>query len=169
MRKMTTKKPLDRIDRQILMALQNDARLSNKELAARVGLAPSSCLERVRRLRKRRMLGSAHALAEPTGLGVGVQALVAVDVYHQSRSAIEAFDRSLRALPEVVALFNVSGRHDFLVHLACRDTAHLRELMFEAFTGVAAVRYHETSLIFDRYRAPGWPDLVEGTTSQGVP
>jgi DNA-binding Lrp family transcriptional regulator len=158
---MSDQKPLDRIDRRILQVLQNDARCSNKELAATVGLAPSSCQERVRRLRIRGLLGGAHAETDPEALGVGIQALVAVDVYHQSAAAIAEFDRALRALPEVIALFNVSGRHDYLVHLACRDTAHLRSLMLEAFTGVEAVRYHETSLIFDRYRAVGWPDLVE--------
>ena len=160
---MTTQKALDRIDRRILQALQNDARCSNKELAAQVGLAPSSCLERVRRLRKRGLLGAAHAETDPAALGVGIQALVSVDVYHHSAEAIAAFDRTLRGLPEVIAFFNVSGRHDYLVHLACRDTAHLRTLMLEAFTGVEAVRYHETSLIFDRYRSSGWPDLAESS------
>jgi len=154
-------RPLDRIDHAILAALQKNARLSNKELAARVGLAPSSCLERVRRLRARGTLGAAHAQVDPGAFGVGVQALVSVDVYHQSRAAIETFEAVLRALPEAVAYFNVSGRHDFLVHLACRDTAHLREVMFEAFTGQEAVRYHETALVFERYRAEGWPDLAE--------
>ncbi len=158
---MSNQAQLDRIDRGIIAALQNNARLSNKELAARVGLAPSSCLERVRRLRSRGVLGEAHTVAAPEALGVGVQALVAVDLYHQSADAITAFDRSLRARSEVIAFFNVSGRHDYLVHVACRDTAHLRQLMLDAFTGVEAVRYHETSLIFDRYRAAGWPDLLD--------
>ncbi len=160
---MSRQDRLDRIDRRILQRLQNDARCSNKELAAHVGLAPSSCLERVRRLRRDGQLGDAHSETDPAALGVGIQALVAVDLYHQSEAAIADFDRSLRGLPEVIAFFNVSGRHDYLVHLACRDTAHLRALMLEAFTGVEAVRYHETSLVFGRYRSPGWPDLVQGS------
>ncbi len=161
---MASEKSLDRIDHQILAALQNDARISNKELAAWVGLAPSSCLERVRRLRERGALGTAHAETDPEAFGVGIQALVSVDLYHQSRESIEAFDRSLRVLPEVVAFFHVSGRHDFIVHVACRDTEHLRELMLETFSGTNVVRLHETALIFDRYRAPGWPDLSRSSS-----
>jgi DNA-binding Lrp family transcriptional regulator len=69
---------LDRIDFAILAALQNDGRLTNKELAGRVGLAPSSCLERVRRLREAGTLRGSHAEVDPAVLGIGLQALLAV-------------------------------------------------------------------------------------------
>jgi DNA-binding Lrp family transcriptional regulator len=77
--------PLDRIDRALVRALQKDARLSNKELAAQVGLAPSSCLERVRRLRRTGVLRGFHADVAPEALGVGLQALIAVQLRQHSR------------------------------------------------------------------------------------
>ena len=78
-------RPLDRIDCTILEALQNDARLSNKELAARVGLAPSSCLERVRRLREDGILRSAHFVVDPHALGIGLQAMIAIRLHKHDR------------------------------------------------------------------------------------
>ena len=81
----------DRIHFAILAALQNDARLSNKELAARVGLAPSSCLERVRRLRAGRVLLGFRALVEPRALGIAMQALVFVRLVRHARKQVAAF------------------------------------------------------------------------------
>ena len=69
---------MDRIDNAILGFLQNDGRMSNKELAAAVGLAPSSCLERVRRLQERGILTGFRAVVSPTHLGIGLQAFVSV-------------------------------------------------------------------------------------------
>ena len=71
-------RPLDRLDCQIVDALQRNARLSNKELAAKVGLAASSCLERVRRLGRERVFVGFHAEVDPGALGVGLQAMIAV-------------------------------------------------------------------------------------------
>ena len=86
---------LDRIDMKILRALQNDARLSNKELAGIVGLAPSSCLERVRRLRKEKILLGSHARIEPSAVGIGLQAMIAVQLGQHSRDIVQRF----RTLP----------------------------------------------------------------------
>ena len=74
----------DRIDDAILRALQNNARISNKELAAEVGLAPSSCLERVRRLTDRGVVKGYQAKVDPVALGVGLQAFVAVQLAKHS-------------------------------------------------------------------------------------
>ena len=79
---------LDRIDRQILAALQNNARLSNKELAAVIGLAPSSCLERVRKLEESEVLRGYHADVAPAALGVKLQAMVAVRMREHSRDGL---------------------------------------------------------------------------------
>ena len=81
----------DRIDDAILRELQNNGRLSNKELAAKVGLAPSSCLERVRRLHERGVLTGYKACVDLTTLNVGLQAFVAVRLSHHSREAFESF------------------------------------------------------------------------------
>ena len=143
---------LDRTDLAILAALQNDARLSNKELAARVGLAPSSCLERVRRLRSGGHLRGFHADVAPKSLGIELQALVFVELMAHHRDTYTSFRDEVGGEDEVVSLYNVAGRHDFVVHVAVRDTHHLREFALDRLTSRDDVRRIETSLIFEHHR-----------------
>ncbi len=152
------KQALDRIDRAILALLQKNARLSNKELAARVGLAPSSCLARVQRLTKEGVLRGFHAFVAPDALGIGLQALIAVKLKQHSREKVRAFLRHLLALPEVVALYHVTGAMDFQVHVAVRGTDHLRDLALDAFTVRPEVESIQTSLLFETRWKDVWPD-----------
>jgi DNA-binding Lrp family transcriptional regulator len=146
---------LDRTDFAILAALQNDARLSNKELAARVGLAPSSCLERVRRLRKTGVLTGFRALVDPGALGITMQALVFVRLARHARRQVRAFREHALSLPETIAVYHVAGQHDFLVHVGVRDANHLRDLAMDAFTSRREVSRIETHLIFEHVQ-PGF-------------
>src|SRR5262249_30249629 len=152
---------LDTTDRAILSALQKDAGLSNKELARKIRLAPSSCLQRVRRLWTEGALLGLHAEGSPEALGLRLQALLAVRFTHPLETHVEPFRHQLRARPEVVASYHVSGGVDLLVHVAVRDVAHLRTLGVEAFTSHRLVAHVETSLIFEHERAKGLPDLTE--------
>lgn len=148
--------PLDRIDRAILAALQQNARLANKELAARVGLAESSCHERVKRLVQSGVLRGFHAEVDPKALGVGLQALVAVRLARHTSAAVESFRKAMLALDEAVALFHVAGATDFLVHVAVRDSDELRDLVLRAFTARPEVAHVETSLIYEHARNAGF-------------
>jgi len=157
----STPESLDRIDHEILVALQNNARLSNKELAARIGLAPSSCLERVRRLEATGALRTYHAAIDPGVVGIGLQALVFVRLRRHSRLRVEAFRTYALELAETVGLFHVTGEFDFLVRIAVRDADHLRNLLMDAFTSRPEVAHLETHLIFESVTKPVLPRLVE--------
>jgi DNA-binding Lrp family transcriptional regulator len=146
---------LDRTDFAILAALQNDARLSNKQLAARVGLAPSSCLERVRRLRQTGVLTGFRALVDPAALGITMQALVFVRLARHARQQVKAFREHALSLPETVGVYHVAGHHDFLVHVGVRDANHLRDLAMDAFTTRREVARIETHLISEHMQ-PGF-------------
>jgi len=147
---------LDRIDHELLRALQQNARLSNKELAARVGLAESSCHERVKRLASSGILRGFHADVEPRALGVGLQALVAVKLQRHTSNAVASFRQAILAHAETVALFHVAGANDFLVHVAVRDSDALRDLILRAFTARPEVGHVETSLIYEHARNTGF-------------
>lgn len=151
---------LDRIDLKILRALQNDARLSNKELAGIVGLAPSSCLERVRRLRKEKILLGSHARIEPSAVGIGLQAMIAVQLGRHSRDIVQRFRDHVAELEPVVAVYHIAGGFDFLVHVAVRDANHLRDLALDSFTTRPEVEHLQTSLIFQYEPQPGIPDYL---------
>ncbi|MBK8599121.1 MAG: Lrp/AsnC family transcriptional regulator [Holophagales bacterium] len=151
---------LDRIDFEILDRIQNNARLSNKELAAAVHLAPSTCLGRVQALRRKGVLGAVRAEVLPEALGVGLQALLAVRLEQHGRSKLRAFWKHLRSLPEVRAAFHVSGAHDFLLHVTVRDSRHLRDFALDAITSRPEVAHLETSLVFDVATNPVLPNFL---------
>ena len=151
--------PRDRIDSAILVELQKNARLSNKELAALVGLAPSSCHERVRRLKAQGVLLGSHAEVSRTALGIGLEAMIGVQLQNHSRAVIEEASAAMRDLPEVLAIYQVAGAIDLLVHVAVRDSKHLRDLALDAITSRPDVARVETSLIFDYVRRPALPDF----------
>ena len=140
---------LDEFDRAIVSALQEDGRVSNKELAARVHLSPSSCLERVRRLRKEGVLVSTHTEVHPEAVGLHLQALIGVRLEKHSREAVDAFKAHAWAQPEVQAIYHVGGDHDFLLHVVARDTHHLRDMTMDAFTTRKEVAQIETRIIFE--------------------
>jgi len=150
----------DRIDNNILAALQNNARISNKELAAEVGLAPSSCLERVRRLQRQGVLTGYRASVNPRALGVGLQAFVAVRLSQHSRETVQTFRAHLLTLTEVVSVYHMGGENDFLVHVAVRDANHLRDLALDAFTTRAEVARMETALVYEHVQPPVWPNYA---------
>jgi DNA-binding Lrp family transcriptional regulator len=151
-------RPLDRIDREIVAALSNNARLSNKELAARVGLAPSSCLERFRRLVRDGVLRGFHADVDPQAIGLLIEALVSVQLKQHTRRAFERFRDYLRTLPEVADAYHVAGSTDFLVHVRAPTTDHLRDFLLDAFTTRPEVGRIETSLVFEHL--PGGAPIV---------
>lgn len=145
---------LDRIDAALVRALQNDARQSNKDLAASVGLAPSSCLERVKRLRERGVIRGYHADVAPKELGVRLEAMVLIRLDRHDGAVVEDFRRDMLARPEVLSFMHLAGVNDFLVHVAVRDADHLREICVDGISSRPEVRDVETSLIFERWRGP---------------
>ncbi len=154
---------LDRIDCDIVAALQKNARTSNKELAAIVGLAQSTCLERVRRLTAAGVLRGFHADVDLRSIGVGLQAVITLRLRRHSRPLYETLQAHLGSLPEVMSLFRVSGSDDFIVHVAVRDTQHLNDLCIDAFASRDEVAHIETSLVFEHIRSPNAPNYLDAT------
>ena len=151
---------MDRIDYNILTQLQNDGRMSNKELAAAVGLAPSSCLERVRKLQDRGVITGYKARVNVRALGIGLQAFVAVQLAKHARDFVDDFRQHVMGLPEVVALYHVAGQDDFLVHVAVRDAEHLRNLTLDAFTTRLEVARLNTSLVYEYVQQSTLPNYA---------
>jgi len=155
------KKSLDRIDYEILTLLRNNARISNKEIARKVGLAPSTCLVRIRVLQSSGVISGFHAEIDPVNLGVGIQAMIAVRLLRHFKPDVEAFRSHALNLPEVVQLYHVAGQIDFLVHVWARNSDHLRDLAMTAFTSRKEVAHIETELIFEHIRSAEIPSFSE--------
>ena len=148
---------LDRIDFDLLRLLRKNARMANKELAARVGVAQSTALERIRRLREARVIQGYHADIQPKALGITLQAIVAIRLAQHSRALVDGFREHLLRLPEVVAFYHLAGADDFQVHVAVEDADHLRDFTLTAFTQRAEVAHIETRLIFEYRRSDELP------------
>ena len=110
--------PLDPIDAQILQLLAVDGRMPNSALAARVGIAPSTCLSRVRSLRERGILRGFAADIDPNALGYPIQALVSVRMQPHARDQLTAFMDGMLELPLVLNAYLLGGGEDFLIHVA---------------------------------------------------
>ena len=152
--------PLDEIDRAILEALSEDARIPNNRLAERVGIAQSTCLARVRALRDSGVLHGFHAEVDLAALGRPLQALVAVRLAVQNREQIEQFTAHVRGLPGVLFVFHLAGPTDYLVWVAAASAPDLREFVVEHLATDPAVAHAETSLIYEHSRGPGiWGGL----------
>jgi DNA-binding Lrp family transcriptional regulator len=143
---------LDEIDRHIVRELAQDARLANNALAERAGIAPSTCLGRVRSLRERGVIRGYHADVDPAALGRPLQAMIAVRLQSHARGRIRGFAADVARLPEVLNVFFLAGKDDFLLHVAAASTASLREFV-ESLSATGDISYTETSLIFEHVRA----------------
>ena len=159
------KRALDRIDYEILTLLQNNARISNKEIARKVGLAASTCLVRIRVLQSAGVISGFHTEIDPASLGVGIQAMIAVRLIRHFKPDVDAFHQHALSLPEVVQLYHVAGPIDFLIHVWARDSDHLRHLAMTAFTAREEVSHIETELIFEHIRSAQVPSFTEVETS----
>jgi DNA-binding Lrp family transcriptional regulator len=155
------KRTLDRIDYEILALLRKNARISNKEVARKVGLAASTCLVRIRVLQTSGVISGFHAEIDPVSLGVGIQAMIAVRLLRHFKPDVDAFRNHALSLPEVVQLYHVAGPIDFLIHVWARDSNHLRELAMTAFTSREEVSHIETELIFEHIRSAEVPSFTD--------
>ncbi|MGD9536564.1 MAG: Lrp/AsnC family transcriptional regulator [Alphaproteobacteria bacterium] len=138
---------LDAIDRRILDQLQRNARLSNVELAERVGLSPSPCLRRVRRLEEVGAIRRYVALLDPNLVGLGIVAFIGVRLERTVEQALDIFERAVRDRPEVLECFPITGDIDFLLKVMTRDLPAYEQLMREHILRIPGVSSTRTSFV----------------------
>lgn len=158
---MAAETNLDRIDFAILRLLSKDAWLSNKQIAAAVGLAPSSCHERIKSLRARGVLMGAHAEVNLQAIGFALEAVLFVQLGKLEVDVVDHFVSSTAAIPEVRGVFLVSGRSDLIVDVVVRDMQHLKAIISQHFNRHDVVLRVETSIVFNRQQTHTMP-LAEG-------
>jgi DNA-binding Lrp family transcriptional regulator len=143
---------LDELDKAILRELQSDARRTNRDIAAAVGVSPSTALERTRGLRDRGVIRGAVLDVNLAAVGRGVQALVAVRIRPPSRRNIEGFRNWISQLPETIGVFVVTGSEDFLVHVAVKDNQDLYAFVIDRLTQRPEVADVRTSVVYEHVR-----------------
>lgn len=139
----------DSVTRALLSELQKDARQTNKSLAEKVGLAPSTCLERVRELQARGVIRGFRAVVDPASVGRPMEAILSIQQRAAQRHAVEALLDDCAARPETVRVMALTGTTDFIVHVAVRDMTHLRDLVWSIIERREVARV-QSSLVFAR-------------------
>lgn len=119
---------LDSIDKSILTILQEDARISNVDLAGRVGLSPSACSRRLEQLEKSKVIERYQALISNRALGQTITAVVHVTLDRQAGTELESFENAVKACPHIVACFLMSGEHDYILRVNARDMEHFEQI-----------------------------------------
>ena len=143
---------LDDVDRRLLAILHDDARISNSALADAVGIAPSTCHGRVRRLQELGVIRGFHADIDPAAIGLPLQAMVSVRLQSGARGKIRTFLQQIRRKPQVIDVYFLAGADDFILHVAARDTDDLRSFVVDNLNADSDVAGTQTSLIFEHLR-----------------
>ncbi|MEU8935436.1 Lrp/AsnC family transcriptional regulator [Streptomyces sp. NPDC048409] len=133
---------MDEVDRSILAVLERDGRISNNDLAARVGLTPSPCLRRVRQLEETGVIRGYRTLIDPAAVGRGLRVFAGVRLMQHTRAAVVAFEERVMELPAVTACHHITGNFDYLLQVEVADLPayedfHANELA--ALPGVGTV------------------------------
>ena len=143
---------LDALDKAILAQLQSDARRSNRDVAAAVGVSPTTALDRTRALRDRGVITGASLDVSLAAIGRPVQAMIAVRIRPPSRRNIETFRDWVSALPDTLGVFVTSGTEDFLIHVAVPDNESLYAFVIDKLTERAEIADVRTSVVYEHLR-----------------
>ena len=158
---------LDNIDRRIVAALQAEGRLPIVDLADKVGLSPTPCQRRVKRLEEEGVIVRYAALVSPPALGLNLQALVQVTLDDHSEKTVEAFEAAIRARPEVVACYAVTGDMDFLLHVLAPDLASFSDFALKALLRMPGVRDTRSSFIMQAVKSDlAWAPMPQEPAPQ---
>ncbi|WP_432474279.1 Lrp/AsnC family transcriptional regulator [Amphritea sp. HPY] len=136
---------LDKISRNILKVLQQDARITNQNLADRVGLSPSSCLNRVRKLEQAGLIGPYLGVVDLAALCRTVTVIATVSLKDQSTDAFRAFQQTAEAIPEVVECYTVSGSFDIFLRIIAPDMSRYNEIndrLLDVLPGMVNISSH---------------------------
>lgn len=118
----------DKIDLKILQTLQKNGRITNQELAEKVCLSPSSCLQRVRRLEKGNAIRAYHARIDLSSIARHIMCIATVSLKNHTQEEFVAFEKLVESIPEVVECYTVSGESDFFLRIICADMNRYLEI-----------------------------------------
>ncbi len=143
---------LDAIDIRILRELQEDASLSNVELARKVHLSPSPCLARVKALRASGLIRRYVALLDPARLGLHLNVFISISLKEQTRPSLEAFEAKIAARDEVMECYLMTGDADYLIRVAVPDMAALERFILEQLSPMKEVEKIRSSFSLKQVR-----------------
>ncbi len=150
--------PLEAADARILAALQEDGRLTNQELAERVGLSASPCWRRVKQMEETGTIAGYRARVDRRKVGLGVLAFVRVKIDSHSEAEARAFEDEIQRLDAVVACYSLAGSADFLLQVAAADLDAYAEFAMSTIRRLPRIKEMETAIVLKEVKPlTGWP------------
>ncbi|WP_445525795.1 Lrp/AsnC family transcriptional regulator [Streptomyces cyslabdanicus] len=149
---MSNEFALDAVDHEILFHLRQDGRLTNVELARRIGLTPPPCLRRVKRLEEAGIITGYRAVINPQALGRGLEVLVDVEIYAQDRKSFQEFEDTVASYEEIIEFRRMYGRPDYFIRVAVADHAAYEAFLTEKLSGLPAVLRLESHLTMKKIK-----------------
>jgi DNA-binding Lrp family transcriptional regulator len=143
---------MDGFDLKMLDALQQDGRLTNNELAERIGLSPSQCSRRRTALEQSGVIEGYHAAVANEAVGLGVLVFIQVGLAAQSPDSAQAFGKLIRGMPEVQEAFSLTGEADYLIRMVLPDLKALSRILNEVLLPHRSVGHVRTSVVLDRIK-----------------
>lgn len=140
---------LDPRDRDILIALQKNGRISNVDLANAVGLSPSACLRRVQALETKGYIAGYQARLDPKRIGLSVTAFVSIQIAQDQERATESFRATIKDMPHVVSCYAVTGNYDFLLRVVAPDLESYEDQTVKPLLKIPAVRDLRTNFVLE--------------------
>jgi DNA-binding Lrp family transcriptional regulator len=138
---------LDRVDRRILDTLQADARISNQELAKKVGLSPAPCWRRLRRLEEEGFISGYATLLKASAIGLPILAYALVSLENHHPETVRQFDRLIQDRPEVLECHSMSGANDYLLRIVAASMEAYEHFLSTQLLQASAVRSVNTSFV----------------------
>lgn len=139
---------MDKIDRHIIRELQENARLTNQELAERVNLSPSPCLRRVRNLEKSGVIKGYTAVVDQEKYGLGLDVFVQIKLEKSIQHLIEGFEAEVAEIDEILECYLITGTNDYLLHIVTDNLKSYEAFMREKLTKIEGIATVETSFAF---------------------
>ena len=138
---------LDEIDKQILIKLQENAKITNTQLAKEVGLSPAPTLERVKKLEQCGLIKSYHAELDKEILGLGVAVFIQASLSGSHKTMIKSFIQKIHTIPEIVECHHITGSSDFLLKVLTRDISSYNELILEKLVDIEEIENMQSMVV----------------------
>ena len=152
---------LDRIDRNILRELQNNGRITYNELAERVGLSKTPCLNRVKRLERQRFIRGYQAMLDPDRVQQGYVVYAQVKLTSTKRAMLEKFNKKVCEIPEIVSCHMMAGGYDYLLKIRTKDMKAYRDFLIEQLSTLPGIDQTSTFPVMEQVKDSSQLQIVD--------
>jgi Lrp/AsnC family leucine-responsive transcriptional regulator len=141
---------LDKTDLKILKILQENAKITNLQLSAEIGLSPAPTLERVKKLENAKLIKGYYAQLDPEALGIGISAIIQITLTRQVENAISNFKKEISGIPEIMECYQVTGNADYVLIVMLKDIRDFESLISQKLSKMEEIGQMQTMVVLSK-------------------